>query len=211
MVLTLLWIGFNWFQNRFWPNYENYEKELELNKSILNELEDIKPLQNEENDLVERRLLISNSTKIVNAVNDALGKLNGEDSVIKSINNILNSLEKTNSTANPQINEIIETLLRASNELEEGNALLQHFQKTLNTDPQELDSIDSRLYKIRNLSRKINCEPNSLYEFYIELKDKIQKGEDIFERGFQIKKVSIDNTFPDYIQKNQDLLKNWIA
>jgi len=171
-------------------NYENYEKELELNKSILNELEDIKPLQNEENDLVERRSLISNSTKIVNAVNDALGKLNGEDSVIKTINNILNSLEKTNFTKNQQITEIIETLLRASNELEEGNGLLQHFQNTLNTDPQELDNIDSRLYKIRNLSRKINCEPNLLYEFYIELKDKIQNSSskdntiDILERDF---------------------------
>ena len=171
-------------------NYENYEKELELNKSILNELEDIKPLQNEENDLVERRSLISNSTKIVNAVNDALGKLNGEDSVIKRINNILNSLEKTNFTKNQQLNEIIETLLRASNELEEGNGQLQHFQNTLNTDPQELDNIDSRLYKIRNLSRKINCEPNLLYEFYIELKDKIQNSSskdntiDILERDF---------------------------
>ena len=171
-------------------NYENYEKELELNKSILNELEDIKPLQNEENELVERRSLISNSTKIVNAVNDALGKLNGEDSVIKRINNILNSLEKTNFTKNQQINEIIETLLRASNELEEGNGQLQHFQNTLNTDPQELDNIDSRLYKIRNLSRKINCKPNLLYEFYIELKDKIQNSSsknntiDILERDF---------------------------
>ena len=176
--------------SRFKLNYENYEKELELNKSILNELEDIKPLQNEENDLVERRSLISNSTKIVNAVNDALGKLNGEDSVIKRINNILNSLEKTNFTKNQQINEIIETLLRASNELEEGNDLLQHFQNTLNTDPQELDNIDSRLYKIRNLSRKINCEPNLLYEFYIELKNKIQNSNskdnsiDILERDF---------------------------
>ena len=122
--------------------FENIER----NKSILNELEDIKPLQNEENDLVERRSLISNSTKIVNAVNDALGKLNGEDSVIKRINNILNSLEKTNFTKNQQITEIIETLLRASNELEEGNGLLQHFQNTLNTDPQELDNIDISLY-----------------------------------------------------------------
>ena len=176
--------------SEFKLNYENYEKELELNKSILNELEDIKPLQNEENDLVERRSLISNSTKIVNAINDALGKLNGEDSVIKRINNILNSLEKTNFTKNQQITEIIETLLRASNELEEGNGLLQHFQNTLNTDPQELDNIDSRLYKIRNLSRKINCEPNLLYEFYIELKNKIQNSNskdnsiDILERDF---------------------------
>ena len=44
-----------------------------------------------------------------------------------------------------------------------------------------------------------------------KIRDKIQNGEDVFERGFKIKKVNIDETFPDYIQKNQDMLKNWIA
>ncbi len=196
--------------SRFKLNYENYEKELELNKSILNELEDINPLQNEENDLVERRSLISNSTKIVNAVNDALGKLNGEDSVIRRINNILNSLEKTNFTKNQQISEIIETLLRASNELEEGNGLLQDFQNTLNTDPQELDNIDSRLYKIRNLSRKINCEPNLLYEFYIELKHKIQNSSSK-DNTIDILESDFTNKYNEYRESCFDLRNTRIS
>ena len=196
--------------SRFKLNYENYEKELELNKSLLNELEDINPLQNEENDLVERRSLISNSTKIVNAVNDALGKLNGEDSVIRRINNILNSLEKTNFTKNQQISEIIETLLRASNELEEGNGLLQDFQNTLNTDPQELDNIDSRLYKIRNLSRKINCEPNLLYEFYIELKHKIQNSSSK-DNTIDILESDFTNKYNEYRESCFDLRNTRIS
>ena len=44
-----------------------------------------------------------------------------------------------------------------------------------------------------------------------KIKERIQKGEDIFERGYKIKKIDIDETFPDYIQKNQDILKNWIG
>ena len=158
---------------QFKKNFENHEKELEYNKSILNELEILKPQENEENELIDKRLLISNSAKIVNAVNDALNKFNGEDSIIKKINNTLNSLEKINSSKSKKLDEIIETLLRSSNELEEAYSQLENFQSTLNTDPQELDNIDNRLYSIRNLSRKIKCDPNKLFEFYIDLKNKI--------------------------------------
>ena len=44
-----------------------------------------------------------------------------------------------------------------------------------------------------------------------KIKNRIEKGEDVFERGFKIKKIKIDETFPDYIRQNQDILKNWIA
>ena len=66
---------------QFKKNFENHEKELEYNKSILNELEILKPQENEENELIDKRLLISNSAKILNTVNDALNKFNGDDSI----------------------------------------------------------------------------------------------------------------------------------
>ena len=43
------------------------------------------------------------------------------------------------------------------------------------------------------------------------IKNRIEKGEDIFERGFKLEKVKIDETFPKYVRQNQDVLKNWIA
>ena len=45
----------------------------------------------------------------------------------------------------------------------------------------------------------------------IKIKEKIKKGEDVFERGFKIKKINIDDSFPDYIYQNQDIFKDWIA
>ena len=72
------------------------------------------------------------------------------------------------------------------------------------------------LQNAENISKKIKSFAHG--EFNKEhltdeakIRDKIQNGEDVFERGFKIKKVNIDETFPDYIQKNQDMLKNWIA
>tara|TARA_Y100001970_G_scaffold49355_1_gene62583 strand:- start:1165 stop:1971 length:807 start_codon:yes stop_codon:yes gene_type:complete len=43
----------------------------------------------------------------------------------------------------------------------------------------------------------------------IELK--IKNNEDIFNRGYKIKKVHIDNNFPEFIVENKDKLKTWIV
>ena len=40
---------------------------------------------------------------------------------------------------------------------------------------------------------------------------KIEKGEDIFDRGYKIQKVKIDSSFPEYIFNNKEKLKEWIA
>tara|TARA_B100000029_G_scaffold329198_1_gene321532 strand:- start:766 stop:1572 length:807 start_codon:yes stop_codon:yes gene_type:complete len=43
------------------------------------------------------------------------------------------------------------------------------------------------------------------------IKLKIEKGQDIFDRGYNLKKVEVDSTFPRYILKNKDKLKKWIV
>ena len=42
------------------------------------------------------------------------------------------------------------------------------------------------------------------------IKIKIEKGEDIFERGYQLKKVEVDSKFPKYILDNKDKFEKWI-
>ena len=44
-----------------------------------------------------------------------------------------------------------------------------------------------------------------------KIKLKIERGEDIFDRGYKIKKVEIDASFPKYIFENKEKLKEWIA
>ena len=43
-----------------------------------------------------------------------------------------------------------------------------------------------------------------------KIKEKINFGKDLFDREIKFKKVQIDETFPKYILKNQDKLKEWI-
>ena len=44
-----------------------------------------------------------------------------------------------------------------------------------------------------------------------KIQERIRKGEDVFERGFNIQKVNIDETYPEYIQQNLDKMKIWIG
>ncbi len=43
------------------------------------------------------------------------------------------------------------------------------------------------------------------------IKEKIEKGQDIFKRGFNLKKVEIDSSFPNFIIENKEKLKEWIV
>lgn len=62
--------------------------------------------------------------------------------------------------------------------------------------------------KIRSYSHgEFNTEDITNEEI---IKKKIKNGEDIFNRGFSLKKINIDNSYPDYIVNNQSLLKDWI-
>ncbi len=42
------------------------------------------------------------------------------------------------------------------------------------------------------------------------INNKILNNEDIFDRGFKLKKITINENFPEYIFNNKDLLKDWI-
>jgi len=44
-----------------------------------------------------------------------------------------------------------------------------------------------------------------------KIKEKISQGVDIFNRGFQLKKIEIDSRFPSFILKNKNKLSDWIV
>ena len=42
-----------------------------------------------------------------------------------------------------------------------------------------------------------------------KINQKIKNNIDIFDRGYQLKKIDIDSSFPEYVYKNKNL-KDWI-
>ena len=71
-----------------------------------------------------------------------------------------------------------------------------------------LQSPESIAKKIKSYSHgEFNTKENSNEE---NIRKKIRDGKDIYNRGFELRKIEIDNSFPDYIFKNQNILKEWI-
>ena len=46
---------------------------------------------------------------------------------------------------------------------------------------------------------------------YENIQSKIEKGEDVLGRGYKLRKIEMDSSFPKYIIENKDKLKKWIA
>ena len=70
-----------------------------------------------------------------------------------------------------------------------------------------LQSPEEILNKIRSFSHG-EFNENTLDKSIIE--NKILKSEDIFNRGFKLKKIEIDKTFPNFILENKEKYLKWI-
>ena len=71
-----------------------------------------------------------------------------------------------------------------------------------------LQSPENVAKKIKSYSHgEFNTKNNTDLE---KINQKINNNIDIFDRGFKLKKINIDKTFPEYILNNKNLLKDWI-
>ena len=62
--------------------------------------------------------------------------------------------------------------------------------------------------KIKSYSHgEFNTTDNTKEE---NIKEKIKNNIDVFGRGFELRKIPIDNSFPEYIVNNKNILKDWI-
>ena len=70
-----------------------------------------------------------------------------------------------------------------------------------------LQTPEEILNKIKSFSHgEFNNETINLED----IENKISKNQDIFNRGFKLKKVDLDNNFPSYIINNKTKFSKWI-
>ena len=72
-----------------------------------------------------------------------------------------------------------------------------------------LQSPEDIAKKIKSYSHgEFNTEENVNIN---KINQKIKNSIDIFNRGYQLKKIDIDSSYPEYVYKNKKLLKDWIV
>ena len=170
-----------------WENYKSNKNKLsnlillnEKNKNdsdylefSLNEFHEIKPQGNEENELIIKRKALINRDKFVQTFNEAKNLIDGENGLDTSVKNLIRLFSKLESYNNPSVDQISKLLNENYITLEELSLLINKSEFLYENKDDTLDVIDDRLYKLRNLSKKHNCQIDSLPQKQIEIEQKL--------------------------------------
>lgn len=125
----------------------------------LSELDEFSPKEGEEESLIAERRRLLNSTQLLEAAQGALSLLNGSDgrSEADDVRTLLGRASQKLGKAvqlDATLNNALETLGRATVEIDEGVFLLDAYAQSLEVDPEYLNRTEERLTKWAALKRK---------------------------------------------------------
>ncbi len=150
-------------------------------RHAVDELDTLEPRAGEEQELAQRRNLLMNGEKLMEALNEAAAELAGGDGrrgVEDSLRIAGRQLERVADKADGRLDGVIAALDRALSEVAEGQALLEKAVSDLDLDPRRLDEVEERLFALRALARKHQCTVDALARLRDELAAKLAAMDD---------------------------------
>ena len=204
-----------------WENYKSNKNKLsnlislnEKNKNdsdylefSLNEFREVKPQGNEENELIVKRKALINRDKFVQTFNEAKNLIDGENGLDTSVKNLIRLFSKLESYNNPSVDQISKLLNENYITLEELSLLINKSEFLYENKDDTLDVIDDRLYKLRNLSKKHNCQIDSLPQKQIEIEQKLNSIKN-FSLELDNQKKLTNEAFNEYLDLAKKLSIN---
>ena len=128
------------------------------------ELEELDPRTGEEATLAERRAVMMNREKLIDAISAALDAVAGDRGADRCIAQAARPLERLRDQAGGRFDPIIDALDRAAAELAETAADLQGLIGDMDLEPGGLETIDERLFTLRAAARKHSVAVDDLPE-----------------------------------------------
>jgi DNA repair protein RecN (Recombination protein N) len=150
-------------------------------RHALEELDAIEPRADEEEELAQRRALMMNGEKLMEALNEAGSELaggNGGRGIEESLRIAVRHLERVADRADGRLDDAVAALDRALSEVTEGQALLEKTVSDLDLDPRRLEEVEERLFALRALARKHQCAVDGLARLRGELAAKLSAMDD---------------------------------
>ncbi|MER0279919.1 DNA repair protein RecN [Clostridioides difficile] len=168
------------------------QREIDLLKFQINEIEVANLNKNEYEDLLKQREVYRNSEKIYNNLNLSYSKLhNGEYNVIDLIglaSKELNDISKYDSV----LSEYSDTVERIMYELQDISSDIRNYKDNIDFEPYELEQIELRIDEINNLRRKYGDSIDDIFEYYEKIKDRLDEILNRDERVEQLKSQLMD-------------------
>ena len=173
--------------SNLWEKYKSNKKKLndlislhEKNKNdsdyfeySLNEFKEINPQGNEENALLIKRKALINRDKFVETFNEAKNLIDGENGLDTAVKNLIRLFSRLENYNNKTVDQISKLINENYVTLEEISLLINRSEFLFENKDNTLEVIDERLYKLRNLSKKHNCDIDLLPQKQIEIEEKL--------------------------------------
>ncbi|MCE3232176.1 MAG: recN [Rickettsiaceae bacterium] len=132
-------------------------------KFVLKELQDLRPSPGLESDLAEKRSLLVNREKLIEAVTAASSAI-ADNNVEKSLQIAQNILIK-NADLNPKFSDIAKMLDSASIEISEALSQMDNIAGGIEDNADSLEEIEERLFGLRAAARKHNVAVDDLQSY----------------------------------------------
>ncbi len=142
------------------------------------ELSGLAPQPGEEASLAEQRSLMLHRSKLVEAMETALGELSGERGGENQMNQARRRLDRIADKAQGRLDPAIAALDRAQSELAEAVSALTQLSSDLDADPRRLEKIEDRLYGLRDLARKHNVAVDDLAALHQRIEAQLARLDD---------------------------------
>lgn len=172
----------------------------------VDELEKASPQKGEEETLRIRRSELMNAEKIIEKLNSAYASLNGGNSVIDGVSKARNAIYRANEIINNKYADIEQNLENALYNLNEAIEQIEAYSADISLNQNEIDSIETRLYLLRNLAKKHNTDVDSLPEKQEELKNLLQSLQAGTENVNELK-TQVEKLRGEYIKNAENLSK----
>lgn len=152
-------------QSSLATNESALERELDLLRHQVNEIEAAKLQPGEEETLLARYSVASNGRRLAELSNQILGRLSdSEDAVLIRLGEIGRSLRDL-ERVDPSASRFTESHLRGVTELEDLAASLQQYTEGLELDPEQLAEMEDRVSLFETLKRKYGGRIADVIEF----------------------------------------------
>jgi len=137
-------------------------READYLRASVDELEQLSPVDDEEQQLAERRSTMMKAEKIVSDINEANDILSGPASPMPVLGSLIRRLERKSVELPGLLDGIIASLDAAINNLADAQSAVEQAMLDAEFDPAELDRCEERLFALRAASRKYSVPVSEL-------------------------------------------------
>ena len=141
---------------------EKARKEADFLRHAVEELTKLTPLAGEEQALAERRVIMMQSEKVAQDLNEAYEVVAGNTSPVTELSAALRKLERRGAQAPALVDPSVKALDAALVAIDEARAVLEEAIRATEYDPRELEQTEERLFALRAAARKYDVPADDL-------------------------------------------------